>query len=99
YLSKPKWKIALVLFGGIIAFQTWNIWNQIQLQQKEALVLAHKSRNTVLLHQTGRDLRILSSDSTNLGSLAQDYVVAERIQNMTLSPLKNSYLIGQKKLY
>ncbi len=99
YLSKPKWKMALVLFGGIIAFQTWNIWNEIQLQQKEALVLAHKSRNTVLLHQTGRNLKVLSADTTNLGSLTMDYAVAERIENTNLSPLKNSYLIGQKKLY
>jgi len=99
FLSRPKWKMGLVFFGGIMVFQVWNIWNETQLQQKEALVLAHKSRNTVLLHQTGRNLKILSTDTTNLGSLALDYAVAERIQNTTLSPLKNSYLMGQKRLY
>ncbi|SFB66470.1 competence protein ComEC [Flagellimonas taeanensis] len=99
YLSRPKWKMALMLFGGMMAFQAWNIWNETQLHQKETLVLAHKSQNTVLLHQTGRNLIILSSDTTNLGSVAQDYAVAERIQNISLSPLKKIYMIDQKKLY
>lgn len=99
FLSRPKWKMALVLFVGIVAFQGWNIWNQVQLGDKEALILTHKSRNTVLLHQTGRDLQALSTDGTNLGDLVQNYVVAERIQTTKTPQLKNSYLIGQKKLY
>ena len=99
FLSKPKWKMALVFFGGIVAFQNWNIWNQIQLHKKEAVVLTHRSRNTILLHQTGDSLAIISPDTVNLGSIATDYAVAERIQKVGTSTLQNSYSIGRKRLF
>jgi competence protein ComEC len=99
FLSQPKLKPALILCSGIIAFQTWGIWNQIQLGQKEALVLVHRSRNSILLHQLGNALHIYAQDSVNLGSIAQDYLVAERIKTIDNTQLKNSYSIGQKKLY
>lgn len=99
FLSQPKLKPTLILCSGIIAFQTWGIWNQIQLQQKEALVLVHRSRNSILLHQLGNALHIYAQDSVNLGSIAQDYLVAEQIKTIDNTQLKNSYSIGQKKLY
>ncbi len=99
FLSKPKWKAVLVLFGGIIAFQSWIIWNQVQLYQKEVVILAHRSRNTVLLHQLGDSLSMITSDSTNIGNIGADYALAERIQKLDTVQLKNSYQIGQKKLF
>ncbi len=99
FLSKPKWKTALVLFGGLIVFQSWIIWNQFQVNQKEVIILAHRSRNTVLLHQLGDSLSMITSDSTNIGNIGADYAVAERIQKLDTVQLKNSYQIGQKKLF
>ncbi|KAB7528205.1 DUF4131 domain-containing protein [Flagellimonas olearia] len=99
FLSHTKRKPALILCTGIIAFQTWGIWNQIQLKQKEALVLVHKSQNTILLHQLGNALHIYAQDSLNSGSIVRDYSVAERIKTIDNTQLKNSYSIGQKKLY
>tara|TARA_E500000318_G_scaffold108383_1_gene119150 strand:+ start:106 stop:2103 length:1998 start_codon:yes stop_codon:yes gene_type:complete len=99
FLSKPKWKTALVLFGGIIVFQSWIIWNQFQVHQNETLILAHRSRNTILLHQLGDSLSIITLDSTNIGSISSNYVVAEKVQKMDTSILKNSYLIGDKRLF
>ena len=99
FLSKPKWKTALVLFGGIIVFQSWIIWNQVQGNQKEVIILAHRSRNTVLLHQLGDSLSMITSDSTNIGNIGADYALAERIQKLDTVQLKNSYQIGQKKLF
>ena len=99
FLSKPKWKVALVLFGGIIAFQSWIIWNQFQVRQNETIILAHRSRNTILLHQLGDSLSIITLDSTNIGNISSNYAVAERVQKMDTSILKNSYLIGDKKLF
>lgn len=99
FLSKPKWKAVLVLFGGIIVFQSWIIWNQVQLYQKEVVILAHRSRNTVLLNQLGDSLSIITSDSANIGTIATNYAIAERIQNIDTVQLKNSYQIGQKKLF
>ncbi|RYC51941.1 competence protein [Flagellimonas olearia] len=99
FLSYPKRKPALLLCSGIIAFQTWSIWNHIQLRQKEAFVLVHRSRNTILLYQSGNALQIYAQDSLNVGSIVRDYSVAERIKTIDNTPLKNSYSIGQKKLY
>lgn len=99
FLSQPKLKPTLILCSGIIAFQTWGIWNQIQLQQKEALVLVHRSRNSILLHQLGNALHIYAQDSINPGNIVQDYSVAERIKTIDNIQLKNNYSIGQKKLY
>lgn len=80
FLPKPKWEVALVLNSGVIVFQSWSIWNQVQLYEKEVIVLAHRSRNTVLLHLVVGDSRsIISSDSSNIGNIAANFSVAERI--------------------
>ncbi|WP_228236207.1 ComEC/Rec2 family competence protein [Allomuricauda sp. M10] len=99
FLSRPKWKLALILLTGIIGFQGWNLWNQVQIQNKENLILAHRSRNTVLLHQTGSTLQVYTTDSLSLGSLIRDYSVAERIQKSEVEPIKNYYSINQQTLY
>nr|WP_262917833.1 ComEC/Rec2 family competence protein [Muricauda sp. F6463D] len=98
-LSKPKWKTALVVCCGVSIFQGWNIWNRVQDHQKEMIILAHRSRNTVLLHQNGNSLTIITSDSANIGNIASNYAIAERIQKTDTLKLKNSYLIGSKNLF
>ncbi len=99
FLSKPKWKTALFVFCGVSIFQGWNFWNQVRVHQKEMVVLAHRSRNTLLLHQNGNSLSIITSDSANIGNIASNYAIAERIQKTDTLKLKNSYLIGSKNLF
>lgn len=99
FLSRPKWKNVTVLLTGIIASQGWNIWNQLQLHGKETIILAHQTKNTVLFHQTGRKLQLLTSDTTQTPRLVKNYTVAERIRSVSQDTLKNSYKINQKKLY
>jgi competence protein ComEC len=98
FLSKPIRKTALILFGGVVLFQSWGIWNNLQVQRKETVILAHRSRNSVVLHQLGDSLSILTSNPTNMGNIANDYAVAERIRTLDTSKLKNSYILGEKKL-
>ena len=99
FLSKPKWKTALVLSVGIIALQTWAVWGQYQLKEKESLLLLHKSKNTVILHQKGRHLDVHTNDTTNLNRIVTDYSIAERIHSTSFNQLKNSYIIDDKELY
>lgn len=99
FLSKPKWKTMVVFFSGLIIFQVWGIYKQVELHQKETITLAHRSRNTVLLHQLGDSLVIIASDTFNIGNIATDYSIAERIQKMGAVQLKNSYRIGSKRLF
>ncbi|MBR9853804.1 MAG: ComEC family competence protein [Algicola sp.] len=99
FLSKPKWKTMVLFFSGLIIFQVWGIYKQSKAHQKESIILAHRSRNTILLHQLGDSLAIITSDPFHLGNITTDYAVAERIQKMDTVQLKNSYQIGQKKLF
>ncbi|UBZ16073.1 ComEC/Rec2 family competence protein [Flagellimonas marinaquae] len=99
FLSRPRRKSALVFFDGLIIFQSWTIWNQTQVHQKETIVLAHRTRNTILLHQLGDSISVITSDSDNIGTVSTDYAVAERIQKVNNSVLRNSYQIGDKKLF
>jgi len=99
FLFRPRLKSALFFFGGLIVFQSWTIWNQTQVHQKETIVLAHRIRNTILLHQLGDSLSVITSDSDNIGTISTDYAVAERIQKVDTSVLRNSYQIGDKKLF
>lgn len=99
FLSHPKRKTALALFSGIIALQGWAIWSQFQLQTKENLILAHKSRNTILLHQTGNDLNVFAQDTASVDRIVNDFAVAERIQQITKKQRQNSYFINRRKLY
>lgn len=99
FLSRPKWKLAMILLLGFIGFQGWNLWNQLQIQNKETLILAHRIRNTVLLHQIGSSLQVYAADSLNLGSLTKDYSIAERVKNSRVEPLKNYYSINHQTLY
>lgn len=99
FLSKPKLKNIIALLAGIITLQGWSIWNQIQGQKKEALVLLHKSKNTLLLHQKATSLKLYASDSNNIGSMVNDYKISERIQSISYHKFKNNFNISGKKLY
>tara|TARA_B100000949_G_scaffold14304_1_gene11050 strand:- start:4045 stop:5274 length:1230 start_codon:yes stop_codon:yes gene_type:complete len=99
FLSQPRWKSVLVFFGGLIVFQSWIIWTQVQTHHKETIILAHRSRNTVVLHQLGDSLSIITSDSSNIGNSATNNALAERIQKVDTMVVQNSYGIGTKKLF
>lgn len=99
FLSKPKLKNTIVLLTGIITLQGWSIWNHIQVQKKETLMVLHKSKNTMLLHQKGTALKLYTSDSKNIGSLINDYKTSERIQSISYQTLKNNFNISGKNLY
>ncbi len=99
FLSKPRFKNAIALLLGIVALQGWTIWTQVKVQNKEAFILLHKSKNTILLHQTGRILIIYAHDTININSSINDYKIAERIQSIFFHELKNSYDSNGKSIY
>lgn len=99
FLSQPKWKSVMILLTGIITWQGWGIWNQFQLRENETLILAHQTKNSLLLHQTGPKLQLFTSDTARTQRLVKNYTVAERIQSTSQDPLKNNYKINQKELY
>lgn len=88
-----------MLFTGDLNLQGWGLWNQVELKNKERLILVQRSRNTVLLHQTGEVLTVLSNDCTDLGDLITDYTIAERIKSISHNNHKNSYTVGDNSMF
>jgi competence protein ComEC len=98
-LSQPTFKRILALFTGIILFQSWLFYSVWQNREKEVLFLAHQTRNSVLLHQMGTKLNVISSDSSRTTRLANNYQVAERIKKIEYRELQNNYVIQKQKLW
>ncbi len=98
-LSQPTFKRIVAFFSAIILFQSWLFYSVSQTRKKEVLLLAHQTRNSVLLHQMGTKLNVITKDSSRTTRLAKNYQVAERIGKMEYRELRNSYVIQKQKLW
>lgn len=98
-LSRPTFTRILAFFMGVILFQSWLFYSVWQNRAKEVLILAHQTRNSVLLHQTGTQLQVISTDSSRTSQLVNDYQVAERIEKAKYKKLRNNYTIQKQKLW
>ncbi|CAN0599076.1 unnamed protein product, partial [Laminaria digitata] len=99
FLSKPSLKTIVSFFIGVIILQGWTIWTQVKVQNKEAFILLHKSKNTILLHQTGKILTTYTDDTSNIKISINDYKIAERIKSIAVHELNNSYNMNGKNMY
>lgn len=97
-VKRANFKRLAAVFVSIIAFQLYTFYTSYQASKKEALLLAHRSKNSILLHQSEYQLQIFTSDSASSIAIAKDYQVAERIEKVNFKKLKNSYLWRGKKI-
>lgn len=98
-LTKPKMKKIWILGSSILLMQLWAIWTQNQSNHKDTLILAHQTKQTLLLHQQGNSLNIHSTDTSFRSTTIANFIIAERIEFSKLDSLKNSYHLGNKKLF
>ncbi|MEA1787687.1 ComEC/Rec2 family competence protein [Arenibacter sp. GZD96] len=98
-LSKITYKRVVVALSAIICFQIWTIYVHHEAQHKEAVIIAHQTKNSVLLHQMTGQLHVYAMDTLQAQRLAQEYRVGARIGNVAYQSLKNSYMLGSKKIY
>lgn len=91
FLGAPNFKRLVTLGAALIVFQSWALFMNHRSSEKEALILAHRTRNSVLLHRYGKELRVFCQDSTALDDLISSYRVGERIDRIRYAPLRNSY--------
>ncbi|WP_273568145.1 ComEC/Rec2 family competence protein [Maribacter halichondriae] len=96
--TKPTFKRTASLLFGILLFQSWMLYSTFRTQAEEHLIVAHQNRNSILLHQSGRNLVVNSNAKQRTERLANDYKIAERIAYIENHDLKNSYSIGNEKL-
>ncbi|WP_194529514.1 ComEC/Rec2 family competence protein [Zobellia roscoffensis] len=97
-LSQPNFKKVIALTIAIISFQLWGLYMEYQTSEKDVLLLAHQTKNTVFIHQNGRHLTAFTNDSIRIKNIVQDYSIAERILNTSHSISKNSYIWKDKSV-
>lgn len=90
FLSRTSFKKFLWLAIFIIGMQAYSIFASYNTKTSEALLIAHETANTLLLHQEGTALNTFSTTQVPERIIA-DYQVAERIQMITHDSLANSY--------
>jgi len=103
FLSKKSFKRVAFLLGSIILFQGWSMYKNYTLNQKESLLVFHKSRNTIVAHRAGKEMTILSSPDSYRGinksaPILTDFTIAESIASETHQPIKNSYRFKENTL-
>ncbi|MGB5370658.1 MAG: ComEC/Rec2 family competence protein [Flavobacteriaceae bacterium] len=98
FAIKAHFKRALALFIAILGFQTWLYITGFQTRRQEVLLLAHQTKNTLLLYQSGQKLAVFSEDTTRTERIVTDYQVAKRITSIDYPPLQNSYDWKNKSL-
>ena len=91
FLSKPNFKKALVVALALITFQSYIFYTTFTVNQKQTLILAHQTRNSILMQQSGKKLLVFAQDTSRTERLAKDYRIGERIKCIENNDLKNSY--------
>jgi len=98
FITKLNFRRFAIFLTCIISFQLYLFYTAIETNIKEKLLLTHRSKNSILLHQTGREVLISTSDSSSIKKIIKEYQVAERIQKIQTDSIQNSYNWGSKKL-
>ncbi|WKB82287.1 ComEC/Rec2 family competence protein [Cellulophaga lytica] len=91
FLAKKSFKRTAWMLSIILIYQTCLIYYNHQAFNKEELLILHQNKNTVVIHQSGKELKVHSSDSIINNNTIQNIKIAERINNVTNYKLKNNY--------
>jgi competence protein ComEC len=90
-------RIASVLFC-IICMQIWSLYKLDRTQNKEQLWVAHQTRNSILIHQSGAHLILYTPDSVSSAKIITDYKIKENIRTITYQSLANAFSLNQSRL-
>ena len=98
-LSKPRVKNIWFLGVGILLMQLWVIWKQWQSNTSQSLILAHQTKQSLLLHHQGDVLNVHCRDTLLKPRWVQNFKIAERIASTKVHELKNSYRLNQNRIF
>ncbi len=98
-LTKKSFQRTIAFCVCVIGLQTWLVFTYYSNKNKEVVWIAHQTKNTVLLHQSGRKLEIRANKPLLTERLVTDYSIGAAIEETNYQILKNHYLVGDKKLY
>ncbi len=97
-LTNINFKKASYVLVGIITFQIWCFYTTYTATQKEDLLLAHQSKNTILLHRYGTTLAVHVKNKNKAERIITDYKIGERISAISYKKLQNSYFVNNKTI-
>lgn len=97
-LTKVTFKRTIVLLICLLGLQSWSLYIQSITAQKEVLIVAHKAKTSMLMHQYRTQLNVFSTDTIAMNSLLKNYQIAERIEHIEHLPIKNAYYFNNQNI-
>lgn len=98
-LSKPKFKNLALFLLALSGLSAWGLYNQFKFKQQEQLILAHQTKNTVLLYQNGAKLKLYAFNIDAAERIVTDFKISERIISVGYDKLENSYSLNKKEFF
>ncbi|WP_273274109.1 ComEC/Rec2 family competence protein [Maribacter polysiphoniae] len=81
----------------IITLQIWSLYKQHQTQHKEQLLVAHQTKNSIVMHRFGERLTVYTTDSLSSAKIVTDYKIGENIAAINFQPTVNSFNLKNGK--
>ena len=89
-------KVAFVV-AVLIGLQGYTLYTKYQSRKKEAVLVMHQTKNTIIANRTGLQLQLFSN-SFETTSTINSYMIGERITELTSDSLKDAYTFKGKNL-
>lgn len=89
-----KTKIIWILACTILLFQGWTIRQKVQMKNRSKLILYHQIAQTLLVEENaGHAIAYLrNEEDTYSASILQTAAIQNRIKDIVIRPLRNSYM-------
>ncbi|MBT8185183.1 MAG: ComEC family competence protein [Eudoraea sp.] len=97
-LSKIRFRVFAFFLIAVLGLQGWSLFLLHRDISMQKTIVLHQTANSIIFHQTGRNLAVFTADSIRAKALIRNYKVAERIDQMAYYPVKNRYKIAEKRL-
>ncbi len=93
-----KFKRIVLFLSTVLVFQIYTLGSAHLSHQKNELLLAHQTKNTILFDKNGEHLKLFARHKEATKRLVSNYQVAERIHLVTHDSVRNSYTWFDKKI-
>ncbi len=98
YIVKRNTKKLMLALSCSILFTGYTLYLEWTSLQQEQLWLLHQPRNTVLVHQQGKKLNVITKDSLRSELLITAIKTGTRSKRIHWLPLQNHYTLRKQKI-
>lgn len=96
-LHKYTYRKLCAVLVCMISLQIWSTYKQYQTQGKEQLLVAHQTKNSIVMHRFGERLTVYTTDSLSSAKIVTDYKIGENIAAMNFHPIVNTFNLNHGK--